>query len=222
MLAYAPTNRVAARAGSPRTLLLVLMGHAALLVLVLTARGGMPGGIPFTETDVTFIDPVEPPPPPPPPEPSRPSNSTRSTVDRPAVIIPTPIPFPQPLDDGPPIANPTPFAGNAVAPQPLPFDPPPPVLVRKAARFITPADDVRPAYPAGKRRLEEEASLRLALQIDERGRVISVDAVGAADPTFLDAARRHILRRWRYAPATEGGTAIASRIVVTLRFELDD
>ena len=222
MLAYAPSNRPAARAGSPRTLLFVVAGHVALLAVVLTARGDMPGIKRFVPTDVVFIDPLKPPPPPPPPEPSRPRSDTRSVIDTPTVIIPTPRRLPQPLDRGPPVTDPTPFVGNDVVPVPLPFDPPRPVLVRKAARFITSADDVRPPYPDSKRRLAEEASLRLALQIDERGRVTSVDPIGAADPVFLDAARRHILRRWRYAPASEGGTAIASRIVVTLRFELND
>ena len=220
MLAYAPAERPAARTGSPRTLLFVIAGHAALLAVVLTARGDMPGVKKFNPIDIVFVDPPKPPPPP--PEPTPPSNPTQSTVDRPTAIVPTPQPAPQPLDDGPPVAQPTPFVGTAVVPMPVPFDPPTPVLVRKAARFITPADDLRPPYPASKQRLDEEATLRLALQIDERGRVTSVDPVGAADPVFLDAARRHILRRWRYAPATEGGTAIASRIVVTLRFELEE
>lgn len=218
MLAYAPTNRVAARARSPRALFLVLAGHAALLALVLTARGEMPGVPPFTPTDIVFIDPPKPPP----PEPSPPRADTRSRIDTPPVIIPTPQPLPQPLDRGPPLTDPTPFIGNDVVPVPLPLDPPRPILVRKAARFVTSADDVRPPYPDSKRRLAEEASLRLALQIDERGRVTSVNPVGAADPVFLDAARRHILRRWRYAPASEGGTAIASRITITLQFRLED
>ena len=99
---------------------------------------------------------------------------------------------------------------------------PVPAIVRKAARFITPADDVRPPYPDSKRQLGEEASLRLSLAIDARGRVTSVTPVGAADRAFLEAARRHILRHWRYSPASEGGSAIASTIVVTLTFTLED
>ena len=222
MLAYAPTNRAAARAASPRALLLVVAGHAVLLALVLTARGEMPGVTTFVPTDITFIDPVKPPPPPPPPEPTPPRSDVRSVIDTPAVIIPTPLPTPQPLDRGPPVADPTPVAGNAVDPVPLPVPDVPRPIVRKAARFITPADDVRPPYPASKQRMAEEASLRLALQIDERGRVTSVTSVGTADPVFLEAARRHIVKRWRYAPATEGGSAVPSRIVVTLRFELEE
>lgn len=215
MLAYAPRR---GRSVSRRPLVLVAAGHAGLIALVLTARSEMPIGRVFDPTDVIFVDPPKPPP----PEPAPPRSPTSSTVDRPLTIIPTPRPTPTPLDDGPPVAQPTPFAGNAVEPAPLPLPlPTPPLVVRKAARFITPADDVRPPYPAAKQRIEEEASLRLVLQISSAGRVTSVDPVGATDPIFLDAARRHILKRWRYTPASEGDTAIASRIVITLRFELN-
>ena len=221
MLAYAPDNSPAARTASPRALLLVVTGHAALLALVLTARGEMPDIRKFDPTEVIFIDPVKPPPPPP-PQPTPPRSDVRSVIDTPTVIIPTPLPTPQPLDRGPPVADPTPFAGNAVDPLPLPIPDLPQPIVRKAARFVTPAGDIRPPYPASKQRMAEEASLRLSLQIDERGRVTSVSPVGAADPVFLEAARRHILKRWRYAPATEGGSAVASRITITLRFELEE
>ena len=66
-----------------------------------------------------------------------------------------------------------------------------------------------------------EAVLRLRLSIDERGRVVSVDPVGAADGAFLAAARRHLLAQWRYKPAMEGGRAVATSIVITLRFQLE-
>ena len=79
-----------------------------------------------------------------------------------------------------------------------------------------------PPYPVTKQRLGEEASLRLSLAIDPRGRVTAVTPVGFADPVFLNAARRHILRHWRYQPASEGGEAVASSIVITLSFRLED
>jgi len=218
MLAYAPHP---GRAGSPRTLLLVAIGHVAALALVLTASSEFITKAPDNPPDVTFIDPIKPPPPPP-PDPRTDQAPIRSSVDRPLVIIPTPTPTPIPLDDGPPIPDRTPFAGNAAEPTPLPLPEALPPIVRKAARFITPADSIRPPYPDSKRRLGEGASLRLSLSIDERGRVTAVAPVGAADPVFLEAARRHILKRWRYAAASEGGTAIASRITVTLRFELEE
>ena len=220
MLAYAP--RPTGRAGSPRTLLLVAAGHAVALALVLTARSDYAERTIFNPTDVVFV-PTKPPPPPPPSEPAPPSAPSRSTIDTPPLIVPTPAPPSEPVAPGPPVTSVDPLIGNAVEPRLaiLP-EPPAPAIVRRAARFITPADLVRPPYPAAKQRLEEEASLRLSLAIDARGRVTSVSPAGPADPVFLDAARRHILRHWRYQPASEGGEAIASTVVITLSFRLED
>jgi len=220
MLAYAP--RPTGHAGSPRTLLLVAGGHAVALALLLTARSDYVQKTIFDPTDVVFV-PTKPPPPPPPSDPAPPTAPSRSAIDTPPVIIPTPAPAAEPVASGPPVTSIDPIIGNAVEPQPaiLP-DPPRPAIVRRAARFITPADLVRPPYPVAKQRLEEEASLRLSLAIDSRGRVTSVTPVGSADPVFLDAARRHILRHWRYQPASEGGEAVASSIVITLSFRLED
>jgi periplasmic protein TonB len=70
--------------------------------------------------------------------------------------------------------------------------------------------------------LEEEATLRLRLTIDVRGRVTAVEPVGPADPSFLEAARRHILRAWRYKPATEDGVAVPSTMTINLSFRLEE
>lgn len=220
MLAYAP--RPVSRAGSPRTLLFVIAGHALALALVLTVRSHYIATAPPDPTDVIFIEPIKPPPPPPAPSPTPPRDPVRSTIDRPPPIIPSPTPSADAVDSGPPVTGIDPAIGTAITPQPLPIrDLPTPVIVRTAARFTTPADEVRPPYPASKQRLGEEASLLLTLSIDPRGRVVAVDQVGRADAAFLDAARRHILRHWRYQPATDGGQAVASRITITLRFELE-
>ena len=219
MLAYAP--RPAGRAGSPRTLLLVAAGHVVAVALVLTARSDLVKDTPFDPTDVVFVPTKPPPPPPPSPDPARPHDPVRSTIDTPPVIIPTPTPRADPIETGPPITAIDPVVGNAVEPAILP-DQLKPVIVRRAARFATPADLVRPPYPAAKQRLEEEATLHLSLAIDQRGRVTSVTSVGSADPLFLDAARRHILRHWRYQPASEGGEAVASTVVITLSFRLEE
>jgi protein TonB len=61
----------------------------------------------------------------------------------------------------------------------------------------------------------------LRLTIDSQGRVVAVDAVGRTDPVFLAAARRHLIAHWRYKPAIEGGEAVNSTEVITLRFELN-
>jgi protein TonB len=94
-------------------------------------------------------------------------------------------------------------------------------MVHTGPRFATAPEDVRPPYPEAMRAQEKEAVLRLKLTIDERGRVVGVDPVGKADATFLAAARRHILKAWRYSPAMDGDRAIASSTVITLEFKLE-
>jgi protein TonB len=221
MLAYAP--RRTGRDGSPRTLALVAAGHVVALALVLTARSDFGDVTKFVPTDVIFVPTKLPAPrPPPPSEPAPRRDPVRSTIDTPPVIIPTPVQPADPVTAGPPLTAFDPVIGNAVEPQPAVLPEPLPALVRRAPQFITPADEVRPPYPDIKRRLEEEASLRLSLAIDARGRVTAVTPVGEADPLFLEAARRHILRHWRYQPASEGGEAVASRTVITLKFELEE
>ncbi len=221
MLAYTADRRPAGPSVSPRTLVLVVAGHAALLGLVMTARGDLPLPRQFDPTQVIFVDPIKPPPPEPQPQPQPKRDPVRSVIARPTAIAPLPLPTPVPLDTSPhPALPPTPFVGTGDAvPQP---QPPIPGVGRKAPRFATPPDSVRPPYPEEKRRLEQEADLHLSLRIDPRGRVVAVDPVGPADPVFLAAARRHILRAWRYQPAMEGGQPVASRVTITLSFRLDE
>jgi protein TonB len=90
------------------------------------------------------------------------------------------------------------------------------------AVLLTDAALLKPPYPASKLAVGEEADLKVRLTIDAAGKVISVAPVGRADSTFLAAARRHILAHWRYRPAMHDGHGVATTLVITLRFRLDD
>ena len=218
MPAYAATAPAfAERRRHPRALILIIAGHAALIAAVMSAKMDLPETLGRTITEVELIEPEKlPPEQPPPPEPVRQANQSRVDVADPIVPLP-PVPGPI-LDPIPmPVPNPGPI-GPSLDPQPRP-DPVAPV--RTGPRFATPYSALKPPYPAGKLEREEEAVLRLRLAIDERGRVTAVDPVGSADPVFLAAARRHLIARWRYRPATEDGRAVASSTVITLRFELE-
>ena len=213
MLAYAP--RPETRRLRPATLGLIVAGHAGLLFLVMTARSGIVPHNPFTPTVVTLVPEPTPPPAIEPQADPKPSPSTFTTVKP---IVPPPIPLgPGVATDPHPLPPLGPVAGTGPTPTLPPLDPP---IVRTGPRFATVGDAIRPPYPISKRESGDEASLRLRLTIDERGRVVAVDPVGRADPTFLDAARRHILRVWRYRPAMEGAKAIPSTTNITLKFEL--
>jgi len=194
--------------------------HAAAIAAVMTAKMDLPGRIVEPPIKIDWIDPIKPPPPKPMPQPPRPRTPATSTVDQTPPTVPVSRPTDQPFDHAPgPDSGP--IVGPSVDPGPIVIPTPITQPVRIAARFATPDWLVKPPYPADKQRLEEEATLQLRLTIDERGRVVAVEAVGSADPSFLKAARKHLMASWRYSPATEDGRPVASSTVITLRFQLE-
>jgi protein TonB len=109
-------------------------------------------------------------------------------------------------------------AGPAVT-EPLTVPKPP--LITRGPLLLTSGADLRPPYPLVKETMGEEATLTLRLLINEKGRVLTVDAIGHADPTFAEAARRHIIMHWRFQPALNSSQATMSSTVVTVAFRLD-
>jgi protein TonB len=222
MLAYAAnTSKAAGRAGSPKALALVLIGHAGVIAAVLTARPDLIGVRPDPPPIVINV-PEDPPPPKPDPQadpqPQQPVTHDRFIPqERPIIDMEQPTTFQ--FDNGPTIAD----IGTVIGSGPTTvIDPPRHLPVKLGPRLATSEGALKPPYPLDKIRAEEEATLRLRLTIDARGRVTAVDPVGAADPSFLEAARRHILRAWRYKPATEDGVAVPTTTVISLSFRLED
>jgi len=222
MLAYAAeAPKTAGRAGSPKALALILIGHTAVIAAVLTAK---PEIIEQVIDKPPLVFNVDPPAPPPPPEPTV-KPQTNPTVTQPSFIEhPTPVvnmdATDLSFDHGKALDDITKVIGTEVRLPPI--NPPLHEVVKVAAVSRTPDSAIKPPYPNDKLRLEQEATLRLRLSIDARGRVTAVDPVGAADPSFLEAARRHIIRAWRYRPATEDGVAVPSSMTVNLSFRLEE
>lgn len=220
MLAYAAHRSIAAqRRSAPNALLLIVAAHVAAVAALMSAKMDLPRQIFDPPTSVDLI-PVRDPPPPRPVESRVPRQPPNGRIDEAQPLIPAPT-LPVPTVD--PTANPPnldQIIGSRVDPpsgDPLPM----PTSVKIAARLLTPAAELRPPYPRSKLVGGDEAVLRLKLTIDERGRVIGVQPLGAADNTFLEAARRHLLAHWRYKPATEDGHVVSSSAVITLRFQLE-
>lgn len=229
MLAYA-AHRRQQRKLSPTALALIIGAHAAGLAVLVSARMDVGPVADFTPTIIENIplpdEPLPPPPPPPEPQPApRTQTPQPSHLDLPPPVIDVPVAGPA-VDLGPAPTEIVPDIRPVIeAPlgKPVIVDPPKPAPpVRIAANLNTPADLLRPPYPESRRQQEVEAALRLRLSIDERGRVTAVEPVGAADPEFLASARRHLIRHWRYKPATEDGRPVPSTLVITLRFQLED
>ena len=219
MLAYAAgRRRIAQRQSSPNAMLFILCGHIVALAFVMSVKMDLPQKIFYPTTDLIEV-PV-PPLPPPPTQTRTPPAKHLTTVTQPDVPIPAPAHDQPEIDPGPAVISGAAEVGGAST---IPiFDfPPKPVPVSSAARLLTSGADLKPPYPESKLLNEEEAALQLRLTIDDHGRVVAVHPIGRADPVFLGAARRHLLAHWRYKPAMQDGRAVATSIVITLRFELD-
>jgi periplasmic protein TonB len=216
MLGYAQSRPiVAARRPSPNTMLAVIMVHVAVIAVVMSAKMELP--TPFKEPPlVVSLMPEPPAPPPNPADPQIPHQPVKATFTQPQPVVPMPPTGAETIDPLPLPAGE--LVGPATEPQPL-ADPTP--VVRTSAQLLTSAAELKPPYPPSKLLTEEEADLRLRLTIDANGRVVSVDPVGRADPVFLSAARRHLIARWRFKPASEAGRAVVATTVITLRFRLD-
>jgi periplasmic protein TonB len=222
MLAYAVSAHPARRSNSPSSLALILAGHAVLIGAVMSAKMELVPIDPFNRTEVINV-PIPPPPPPPPTDEVEPTTKQPVTQDRfirqerPIVDMGQSTSIA--LDNGQALRDLEAVIGSGPT---TVIDPPKADPVRIGPRLATNENAIKPPYPLDKRRAEEEATLRLRLSIDARGRVIAVEPVGVADPSFLEAARRHIIRAWRYKPATEDGIAIPSSTVINLSFRLED
>jgi periplasmic protein TonB len=216
MLAYAASRPVVAHRGSsPNAMLAIIAAHVAVIAVVMSAKMDLPRRV-FDPPIVIRTIPI---PAPPPPNAIKPTPQGPSTVYQPTPLRPLPIPYDPIVQPGPVVFDPGTAAGPVIGPDVTPALQL--ILVRRGAELLTPAAELKPPYPESKLASGEEALLRLRLTIDERGRVVAVEPIGRADSTFLVAARRHLMARWRYRPASENGRAVTSTTVITLRFQLD-
>jgi protein TonB len=222
MLAYAADMpRTAQRTNSPKALTLIIAGHALVIAAVMATKMEVIG--PFIDEVPTLI-PIQPLPPPPKPvdevepQPQRPI-AQPSFIDQERPIVDMERQGPIEIASGPSFGDLETVIGSIPN---VANDPPRHAPVMTGPRLATSEASLKPPYPTDKLRAEEEATLQLRLTIDARGRVTAVDPVGAADPSFLAAARRHILRSWRYKPATEDGVAVPTTTLISLSFRLED
>ncbi|WP_343344607.1 energy transducer TonB [Sphingomicrobium sp. XHP0239] len=226
MLSYAPRPK---QKISPTAIGAVVGIHAAAFAAVLLVKPDLVTIVkpePTRTYDLPLPEPPEPEPREVEPAPETPTEPPLNyTVPETIVDVPRPSSPPAPrfqsLDPVP--INPAtvplgPVTPNVAPPAPTPPVPPAPV----SASLLTSGSDLRPPYPAALQRQGKEAALRLRLDVDARGRVTSVTLLNEADPRFFRAAREHVMKVWRYTPATRGGTPVASTQTVTLRFQLTD
>ena len=201
--------------------------RAAGLVLVLALHGAALWGlwqhrlIPMQDKVSTlFVSIIEPDRPPPKPlEPPKPVK----------VEKPQPVEPPRQLVAQAPVVSPA----EPVAPPPPPAPPPPaPVVVApppKPAGPVTLGGELSvacpertpPRYPPLSRRMGEEGTAVLRVELDEQGRVArSTVATGSGFPR-LDEAAQAAVQSWRCTPAQRDGRPVRAVALQPFKFVLE-
>ena len=77
-----------------------------------------------------------------------------------------------------------------------------------------------PAFPAEARKARLSGTVLLLVQIDERGRPLSITLRQTSGHTILDTAALRAVRAWRFEPARRDGKPVDARLEIPIRFAL--
>jgi len=123
--------------------------------------------------------------------------------------------------DEPPVNPPGPVVGTGteIAKPAEPPAPPPLIAPKLDSRY---ADALQPPYPAGELRVGKEGVAKVRVLVGTDGRVKDVQKISADSDAFFDATRRQALSKWRFKPATRGGTAEEAWYTATVRFTINN
>jgi periplasmic protein TonB len=145
--------------------------------------------------------------------------------------IPKPKPTPEPKkpknDVAPDKAAPVPVVSLASEVAQKTEEKPVAVIKPKALPETQPAryeaaylNNPPPVYPRISKRLREQGTVLLRVQVDAQGRAITVDVSESSGFARLDDAAQEAVRQWRFIPAQRGGEAISAAVLVPIEFKL--
>lgn len=90
--------------------------------------------------------------------------------------------------------------------------------LEKPAYFHNPP----PPYPEQARRLMEEGLVRLAVEVDARGKVASVSVAQSSGFQDLDEAALNTVKGWEFKPARLAGIGVSTSVNIPVLFKLKD
>jgi protein TonB len=79
----------------------------------------------------------------------------------------------------------------------------------------------RPSYPPMSRKLGEQGTAFIRVLVLPDGSAQEVQLKQSSGSPRLDRAALEAVRKWRFVPAKRGRTAIAGRVVVPIKFNLE-
>lgn len=162
---------------------------------------------------VNFIAPPVPDKTPPPPK--------RKIVEQPKprqIVAAAPVVAPTDHVVPPPPPQPAP----AIAVPPAPVAPPQPAGPVTLAGELAVACPERtpPRYPPLSRRMNEEGTVVLRVELDEHGKVCAARISGSSGSARLDAAALEAVRGWRCTPARRDGQPVRAVALQPFKFIL--
>ena len=222
-------NVIENRAGKVVGLLFVLAIHLGLLYLAMSYKLIPPP----QEALVMMVDLINPPKkeePPPPPEPPKPEPPKEVKLVKEKTIKPKPEPKPilaveapaetptefvvekqpepEPIKEEP---TPAPTASQAVAEAPAKTSAP----VHMSELSVGCSHRPEPNYPPASRRMGEQGTVKLRVELDETGNIGAVKVIESSGHPRLDNAGVSIIKSWKCEAATRDGQparAIATQI----------
>lgn len=209
VLSHTPVPALDSRRIAANSLTIAL--HVAVLMLLLapTSAPPTPAGRERL-TVVDFAQKREVPPMPPPPPPTKPRTERTPT---PAIVPIAAEPVtdtPAPIDEGLPAAIDNP-------PDATTFGDVSAAFVQLQTAVAPP-----PPYPPMALRRGIEGTVLLRVRVDRDGRPSDVAIERSSGSHLLDeAARKFLQARWRFVPATMGGSAIEAYALVPVNFSIE-
>ena len=211
-------------------LVLVVAIHVALLYVAMSYKL-----IPPPQEALTLmVNLIKPPPPPkeePPPEPPKPPPQQEVKLIKKQKPIELPKPAPVLVAEAPVVAPTEPVAPPS-PPEPIQETPPPEPVVEapppKPAAPVQITGDMlqcsqksEPNYPPASRRVGEQGSVKLRLELDETGHITSAKVIESSGHTRLDNAGLATVKNWRCQAATRDGQPVRAVALQTFDFILE-
>lgn len=168
-------------------------------------------------------------PPVPPPE-DQPKPVEKQVARENTIVAPDPVIKTEPsentvttttkIEDRPQAIDPGKPEGDALVTRDPPEPPLPPLIgAQLDTRY---ASNFQPEYPSSEIRLNRDGKVAVRVLIGADGRVKAVERVSATSDAFFESTRRQAMNKWRFKPATRGGTPQESWKVINVRFTMTD
>lgn len=219
------------RASKIAGLLFVLAIHGVLLYAAMSYKL-----IPPPQEALTLmVNLIKPPPPkeePPPPEPPKPPPPKEVKLIKKQKPIELPKPAPVLVAEAPVIAPSEPVAPPPPPPEPIKEAPsreavveaPPPkpaAPVQITGDMLQCSQKSEPNYPPASRRMGEQGSVKLRLELDQTGQITSAKVIESSGHVRLDNAGLATVKNWRCQAATRDGQPVRAVALQTFDFILE-